>query len=314
LEPPPEPVKVKVVLLPYLSHAPVVIADREGYFAEQGLEVEFVKLARSSEAIPALAQGELDVWHGIINVAVLNSMSRGAEIKFVADSGHIAPTGCAYGGLMARRDLVEAGGLDSPAQLQGKQVAVWPAFPDEYMVWSILNGIDLTLEDIGVADVPVAAQDEAFETGAIDLAFAGEPWITRMLKSGNAVLWMSFQQVIPDFQLEMTMYGPTLLEENRDAGRRFMVAYLKAVQQYNLGKTERNLELMADHTGLDLDLLEEACWPALDERGTIDIQSVLDFQAWTVEMGYLDSPLTAGQFWDPSFVDHASQVLRPAPR
>ena len=84
---------------------------------------------------------------------------------------------------------------------------------------------------------------------------------------------------------------------------------LKAVRQFNEGKTERNLELLAEFTGLDRELLEQACWPSLRDDGQINVQSILDFQAWAVEKGYLDSPVTEEQFWDPSFVEYASEVL-----
>jgi len=59
----PAPVTLKVVILPYLSEAPLFIAE-EGYFAEQALDIEFVELKRSAEAVPALAQGDLDVIAG----------------------------------------------------------------------------------------------------------------------------------------------------------------------------------------------------------------------------------------------------------
>ena len=99
------------------------------------------------------------------------------------------------------------------------------------------------------------------------------------------------------------------MEENPDAGRRFMVAYLKAVWQYNQGKTERNLEILAEYTGLDRELLNQACWPTARNDGQINVESILDFQAWAVEKGYLDSLVTEEQFWDPGFVEYANEVL-----
>ena len=88
-----------------------------------------------------------------------------------------------------------------------------------------------------------------------------------------------------------------------------MTAYLKAVRQYNQGKTKRNLEILVEHTGLDQTLLEEACWSLVRNDGTINVESVLDFQDWALEKGYIDNPVTEDQFWDPSFVEYANQVL-----
>jgi ABC-type nitrate/sulfonate/bicarbonate transport system substrate-binding protein len=120
--------------------------------------------------------------------------------------------------------------------------------------------------------------------------------------------------LIPDFQFAFILYGPILLDKNPDAGRRFMVAYLKAVRQYNLGKTERNLEILAKHTGLDRELLKRACWPPMHNDGRINVRGVLDFQAWAVGKGFLDSPVKEEQFWDPRFVEYANQVLKTGTR
>jgi NitT/TauT family transport system substrate-binding protein len=101
------------------------------------------------------------------------------------------------------------------------------------------------------------------------------------------------------------------LKKNPEAGRRFMVAYLKGVRQYNQGKTERNLEIMSKHTRLDKSILQDACWPQISDDGGINTQSVLDFQDWAVAKGLQDSKkLSAEQMWEPSFVNHANQVLK----
>jgi NitT/TauT family transport system substrate-binding protein len=118
------------------------------------------------------------------------------------------------------------------------------------------------------------------------------------------------EQEFPDFQLSVVMYGPSVLDKNPDAGRRFMIAYLKAARQWNEGKTERNLAIVSEATGLDETLLRKACWPPLRDDGQINVQSVIDFQAWAVRREYLDNPVPEQQFWDPSFVEHANEVLR----
>jgi NitT/TauT family transport system substrate-binding protein len=309
-----EPLKLKVVVLPFLSFAPFFIAEEEGYFTDQGLEVEFVKMGKPAGAIPALVQGKLDVSTGAISVDKLNAMARGAKIRFVAGKGYLSAAGCTYDALLARRALVEAGELDSPAQLRGRRLSIPVTLHPGYIVDKLLSTVGLTFNDVENKDLPEPAIVEAFETAAIDVASMSEPWITRLLQGGYAVIWMPAQQVIPDFQLGVIIYGPNLLEENPDAGKRFMVAYLQGVRQYTEGKTARNLAILVEHTGLERELLMQACWPPIHDDGRINVQSVLDFQSWAVEKGYLDSLLTQEQFFDPSFVEYANQVLEASSR
>jgi NitT/TauT family transport system substrate-binding protein len=130
-----------------------------------------------------------------------------------------------------------------------------------------------------------------------------------MLQAGHSCVLAPIQQVMPDAQYSVVLYGPNLLDENPDAGRRFMVAYLKAVRQLARGKTERNRAVLAAQTGLDPAFLEVACWPALRIDGSINSASVLDFQAWAVESGLVEDPVTEGEFWDSSFVEYADRFL-----
>ena len=306
----PEPVKLKVLVLPYMGYAPFFIAQEEGYFAEQGLEIEFVKMSGgSSKVIPALIQGELDVSAGTVNIGVLNALIRGGALKIVADMAHIASSGCPARSLFVRRDLFETGELVQPAQLQGRRIAVNPKSIDGYYVEKILHMADLTFEDVSVKYVPSAVLLEGFETGTLDVVFTAEPWVTRMLKTGQAVLWNPARDIIPNFQYAVVLYGPTLFEEKPDIGRRFMIAYLKAARQYNQGKTERNVDILAKHTGLESRLLQEVCWSSIRDDGSMNADSILDFQQWALEKGLLDKIVPAKQFLDSSFAEHANKVL-----
>lgn len=305
----PSPVKLKVVCLPYLSYAPIFIAEAEGYFAKQGLEVEFIKMNKTATAVSALIQGKLDVSPGTIWPSQLNAIAHGARIKFVASRNYVAATGRPYAAIIARKDLVKGGQLDSPAQLRGLRISVNPSSYMGYFVAKLLEKAGMTLDDVKTVDLTAPVELEAFRQSTIDIAFAAEPWVTRIVKEGYAVFWMPAGKAIPGFQWGFILYGPTLLDKNPDAGRRFMVAYLKAVQQYNQGKTERNLEILAKYTGLDQQLLKQACWPTLRNDGRINFKSVLDFQEWAIKKDLIDSKVTEEQFWDSSFIEHACQIL-----
>jgi NitT/TauT family transport system substrate-binding protein len=309
-----QPVKLKLAILPYLSYAPFFIAQDEGFFVEQGIQTEVIQFTHSPDAIPALARGQLDVAGGFITVSMLNAMAQGARIKFVADKSYSDPAGCTYMGLVARRTLVETGKLADPVQLKGCRVAINEASIEGYWVEKVLKTAGLALSDIRTGDIPDAAMLSAFEKGAIDLGTPAEPWITRVLDAGHAVMWKPIQHVVPGCQFGVILFGPNLLDKSPETGKRFMAAYVKAVQQYNQGKTKRNLEILAAHTGLDPGLLTRACWPSFRADGRINPESVLDFQAWAVEKGYLDRSITPEQFWDPRFVDCAERHINTRPQ
>jgi len=305
-----KPLDLNVAILPYLSYSPFFIALDEGFFEEQGLRIKVFKFARSPEVVPALAQGRLDVAGSFMSVSLLNAIARGANIKLVACRSFIDPQGCTYAGLLARRSLVESGDLNNPTQLKGRRIAINEATIEGYLVEKLLKRVDLSLNDIKHGDLPPPTAFAAFEKGSIDLAAESEPWITRTIKAGHVLLWMPMNEVVPDFQFAFLMYGPTLLKKNSEAGKRFMVAYLKALKQLDQGKTDRNLEILSKHTKLDRKLLMEVCWPPFRKNGQIKVESVVEFQSWAVEKGYMEKTVAIEKIWDPSFIEYANQVLK----
>jgi NitT/TauT family transport system substrate-binding protein len=299
---------LKVGVKPYLSYAPFFLAQEEGYFSEQGVEIEFVQLEPRT-TLPALMTGEVDVTAGLVSAGLLNAIARGGRVRIVADKGYVDPAACAFFALVGGRTLVEAGEASEPDHFRGKSVDVLAGSWHNYYLAELMATIGLSPDDLALADLPSAAEGEALTKGALDFAVTGEPWRTRMLQAGHSSVLAPIQQLMPGAQYSVLLYGPNLLDDNPDAGRRFMVAYLKAVRQLNQGKTERNVEVLAAQTGLDPAFLEEACWPAIRADGSINSASVLDFQDWATGSGLVENPSTEPQFWEPSFVEHANLLL-----
>jgi NitT/TauT family transport system substrate-binding protein len=307
----PQPEKVKVLLLPFLSFAPFFIADQEGYFSEQGLEVEFVRLDRGTEAIAAFAQDDLDVYAGAINVGILKAM-RNSNIKIVADKGYFDPEGCTYMTFLARQNEIVSGELDEVSGIRSKRVDMSvPGNIREYYLDSMLASAGLSQRDIELVVVPDEAAGEALFNGSFDLVPITEPWVTRILQAGGSAIWMPAQKVLPGYHFSFIAYSARFLRESPQVGKRFMLAYIKAIERYSQGKIERNLEIMVNATGLERQVLLDSCWSPIAKDGKIEVDDILEFQDWAQEKGYLDPPLLAeDQIWDPSFVDYALQNQR----
>lgn len=303
------PVHLKIVMSPFITYVPFYIAQQEGYFAEQGLEVEFVTMDRASQAIPLLAQGQVDVVPGTVSTGSLSAIVQGANLKYVADKGYLNSEGCASEGFVARKALLDAGQLTGPADLAGRVATGSESGATTYFLDLFLQSAGLSYKDMQSVTVPNAARVEAMRNGSIDLVGTTEPSVTQLIDAGVGQMWKPYRELYPNFQWSMVLYGPTLLEKNPDAGRRLMIAYLKAVRQYNLGKTPRNLELVAAFTQLDQDLVGRMCWPSLRSTGEINVQSIVDYADWAVKAGLLDQTVTAEQIWDPSFIQAANQAL-----
>lgn len=304
-------IPLKVLYGRYLTYAPLAIARAEGFFSAQGLDVEFVHLTTSTEATPLLMQGEIDVAAGFLKIADFNAIARGASLRFVADKGSFAPESCVSSAFVARPEFLKTKNPDIAEDLRGVRVAATPLSFSEYLLETFLASKGLRLSDVDLVKLPEATAADALMKGSLDFLHLGEPFLTRVVRSGRAVLWKSVVEILPGGQIAAILYGPNLLTRNREAGRRFMVAYLQGVRQYNRGKTPRNVEIVSKETGLDAGLVRETCWQPIRGDGRINVASVLDFERWAVRRGLLDAPLPPEKFWDPFFVEEAGRALGP---
>ena len=300
-------VKLKAVVLPYTSSGPLFIAQDEGYFTRQGLEVEFVRLDTGGGSLPLLENGEVDVAASGPTVGLLNAIGKGGRIRIVADKGNLDPSGCTFMAFLAGKNWGASHPVSDTQGVAGARVSIDPTNFEAFMLEKILAKSGLTLKDLQVQDIAPPSLAEAAKNQAVDLISIGEPWVTRLLDTGEVSIWQPDQQVAPNLQFGVILFGKNLLEGDPQVGMRFMKAYLEGVQQYNKGKTDRNVEILAKYTKLDPDLLRRACWPTMAANGAVNMDSILAFQEWAVAKGLVEKEVDAAQIWDG---EYASQALK----
>jgi ABC-type nitrate/sulfonate/bicarbonate transport system substrate-binding protein len=193
--------------------------------------------------------------------------------------------------------------------LKGKTIAAGVANSTGFLVSKYLETAGLTMNDVVINDIPTAGYIDSFNTKSVDAISAPELWVTRLLKAGNAVTLVGVQDVVGKVQLSVLVFGKSLMVDHPDIGVRFLAAYLKGVADYNQGKTESNVQILADATGEDAASLQDSCWPSIREDATIDFAGIEPYQQWAIDMKYLDTPITEAQFWDPSFLAAAQKLL-----
>lgn len=302
---------VRVLMGPYLGYAPFVIAQEEGYFADYGIEVEFVQFNQSSRALPSLLQGDLDVYSGSINAGTFNAMARDSTVRMVSDKGVSMNPENRYAATLVRRDLIESGQFRGPADLRGLVVNRSATATPEYLLDVLLEAGGLTDEDITVVNMPPASRLQALNTGSVDVVSTlAEPWLSRALDAGNAVIWKSMAELEPGCQYAAILFGHSLLHGRRDEGVRFLAAYLRALEQYQRGKTERNLSIMEEFTGLDRETLIRCDWPEFHPRGEPNLNSLDAYQKWALEKGYTDRFLEREAYFDGSLLEEANALLQ----
>jgi len=306
---------LRAVVLPYVTSGPFFIAREEGFFKEQGLDVEFIQMIVPTIAFGEVARGTIDISQIGTRIGPFNAMARGAEVHVVADKGGFPKEGKgAYSGLVVRKDLLDASGRPDWARIKKEPLSIDPTSFWGFLSERYFQRNGQKFSDFKMEELPVTVLSDAFAKKKVAMATVAEPWLTRFLQEGYVVLCSSDGELAPHAHFSGVCFGPSLLVKNRDAGVRFMVAYLKAVRQYNQGKTKRNIEILSKHTGLAPDTLKACTWPAMRSDGRVDPSSFAEFQRWCLARKLADQVVVGKKLWDSSFVDEANRILgKPKP-
>ena len=99
------------------------IADKKGYFRDEGLAVNFTNFDTASKMVAPLGTGQLDIGGGAPSVGLYNAIVRGIDIKIVADKG-ATPPGHGFQPLMIRSDLIASGRFKTLKDLKGLKIAI----------------------------------------------------------------------------------------------------------------------------------------------------------------------------------------------
>jgi NitT/TauT family transport system substrate-binding protein len=306
---PYEQVTLKMNYALVTSYAPIIFAEAEGYFEDYGITIEKVTFNSSVEAVPLVVSGDLDVFAGASTAGILNVLGKEENIKVVADRGHIEPGGCTFQAIVVRNDLYDSGEITSGEDLAGHSISTPPTGPGMYFLSQYLETVGLSLDDVEIVDIPTSSYVDAFNNQAVDVIVPTELHLSRLMADGNATILVRSEDVVGYYQTSLLAFGKNLLKDYPDIGVRFLAAYLKGVEKYNEGKTDHNLEILAEATGISVDLLESSCWLTISPDGRIDFDGVEKFQQWSVDMGFMERTITEQEFMDPSFLESAKDLI-----
>lgn len=300
--------RVRAVVLPYLTHLPFHIAREEGLFENQGLEVEFLRMGRQQDTMSALARGEVDVAAGMLTIHEIALAVADYPVRVVAALGEQHPDSCPFVAVLARNAHLESGALNRPDELKKLRFDVAPTLPLAFLVDRALGEHGLRLDNVTLEDIPPPAALEALASGAIDVTVDSEPFVSRHLQRGEAVIWRTMGELMPGFVSSVMIFGPTMLDDP-ETGERFATAILQAMDRLREGKTARNLDIAEQALGLSRAEVAGACWPVVPVTGEVDPAVFHEYQKWSLERQLIARMPEDDALFDPRFMRVANDRL-----
>jgi len=314
---PPATETVRLGLLSSASDSGIFIALDQGYFREQGIEVEMTPFDSAARMVAPLGAGQLEVGAGSHSAGLFNAVARGIDIKLVADKGSALP-GFGFQALVFRRDLVESGQLRNPGDLRGLRATV-PArgITPEAALAHWLRPYGLTLDDLEIVELNFADHASALAGRAVEASVTIEPFLTRVLDLGVGTIYQRTDELLPGYQIAEIIYSGQFIRERPEAARRFMLAYLKGVRFYNdafvrgdLAKRQEVVASLVRNTPVkDVALYDRMVMPGLHPDGRMNVTSLNEDQEFWLSRGLQQGRINFDDLIEYTFANYAVEAL-----
>ena len=319
--PPPPPLQLKAGTQRLSSDVVLYTAQERGYFAEQGIEVEFTDITTGGEAIPPLATGQLDVSVGAVNPGLFNAIQRGVDLKLVSTKGATGPDPSSpfAGGIsfVLGTEVAASGAIRDYADLRGRPIAISTRGSAlEVILDKALHRGGLTLDDVDIKTLGYPDMLPALANRHVDAAIELEPFVAQGAGKGVLVPWKNSVEIHPGQQAAAILYGPSILQMGDNAGNRFMVAYVRGLRDYNdaFGPKRLNradmVNILIRNTQLkDPALYDQMGLTYLNPDCYLNLETMATDVDWYFEHGYIARKPDVTQLVDHSFCDYALQQL-----
>jgi len=308
--------KLTVGALRFTSHAASFVALERGYFAEEGLDVEFKFFQAAQPMAVAIASGDADYAVTAISGGLISLAEKGAT-KVIG--GALSEEPGIDGQMLLASNAAYDAGLTSAAMLDGKSFAMTQAGSSFHYMGSKISAA----ENASVSFKPlqkVGAIIGALKSGQVD-AWTIVPHIGKALSGGGAVKHIGMvADYLPNYQVTTVFTSANNAANERAKTEAFLRAFSKGADDFNAALVDKTA---GDDAGEDMvklihkyvytDRPFEKAAPSIrngamriNANAALNMASVNDQVDWFKSEGLVKDSITTDTLVDPSYVDTMS--------
>lgn len=277
----PEKATLKVGIIPISNLTPLNVAQRRGYFTEQGLTVETTAASGGSQLAAAVTGGSLDFAYSNY-VSVFQAVAEGFDMKIVAHQNSARGQAPDAAPMVVRND----GKVTKAADLVGKKIGINGLTNINHIAATrFLEKNGVAANQVKFVELPFPNMGDALAKGDIDAAALVEPFVTILKGQGKIeVLAYPFLEIQPGLNIAGFVASGKFVKENPETVRRF-VAALKKANEYLNGNQAELVKETAEFTKMAPDLVAKV---TLDPWShTVDPQSLQNLADLSHKYGML---------------------------
>ncbi len=292
--------KVKVGVFPVSSSLPYFVAVERGFFKEQNIEPEMVRLIGGPPNVAAMITNQIDASAVLVTIEGMN-----ANIKKPGVAMYISIN--SQNEKYQMEQFVIRRGLEAKtlADLKGKKIMSAPGPANVTMARAALAAAGLKEGDYSIDQLDMGQHVNAMTAGTFDAGYTLEPNASTMRKMGVASTLEAgviARYVLGDPNANAFVAGGALtsdfIKSRPDVARRFTAAWGKAIDLINNNPAEARKHLVKNTFTPDdvvdtVPMIRYFMVKDLTAKDKADFQKFIDF---SVKMGTLEKPVDVNNY------------------
>ncbi len=308
--------KITIAALTFVSSSPLFIAQEKGYYADEGLEVEFKFFRAAQPVAVAVVSGDADFGVTAFTGGFFNLAGK-AALKVIGAQSREEP-GYDFSAYLASNKAYAAG-LDSPEKIKGHSFAMTQVGSSfHYMLGLLADKKGFSLDDVDMKPLQsVPNMIGALKSGQVD-SMIMVAHIAKALDKAGAAKIIGWVQKETPWQLGGLFTSTRNVTERRAMVEKFVRAYQRAATDYNaaMNRLDSNgnrvfgpeadalIPLINKYVGPKPTAAKtKAGAPFIDPLGRLDVGDIYKQVKWYQDKGLVDKSVDPKDFIDLSFIN-----------
>jgi NitT/TauT family transport system substrate-binding protein len=276
---PTETPLVRVGMLPVLDGLPIYVAQADGYFAEEGVQVEIIPVGSAPERDQLMQSGQIDA---MINEVVSDMLYNKDGVQVVAV--RFARTATAESPVFRIVASAQSGITDVDG-LRGVPIGLSEGTVIEYTTDRMLEKAGFAPDEIVALAVPkIADRMNLLASGQLDAANLPDPAASLAILNGGVDVIDDTS--CPEISNSVITFSKAYIDANPEAVRAFLRAVERAVAAINTTPNGWD-DLLSEQNLVPAPLLGVYRLPSYPAASVPDEAQFNDALQWTLDKGLL---------------------------
>jgi NitT/TauT family transport system substrate-binding protein len=292
--PTPEPVTLKIAVLPIIDTLPLYVAQGQGMFAKHSVNVELVPVASAPERVQLEASGQVD---GSINETLSVMQFNKESVQMQAVRYALRPAE-GYGHFF----ILASGqsGITTPDGLKNVEIGVSQGTVIEYVTERLLQNAGLSSDEIVTIPVPKIPDRMALlASGELKAGTLPDPLGALAVQSGAVIVLDDSAH--PEYGFSVYSFRKEVIDAHPEAIKGFLAAIDEAIALINADPTKYT-DILSEAKIVPAPLLEAYKVPPFPAAGVPTEAEWNDALSWAKDKGMLDVDVSYANSVNPALL------------